>query len=86
MSFHWLGLNPGGKRPDRSSFLMSPKRLAKESLGTPDDLVVVGSLVVVVFLVVVRGCSFCSELTLKPGGRNWATLSYLTFCRLCGVK
>ena len=77
------GLNPGGKRPDKSSFLMSPNRLARESLGTPEDLVVVGSLVVVVLLVVEGGCSFSSGLTLKPGGRNWATLSNLMFCRLC---
>ena len=79
-------LNPGGRRSDRSSFLMSPKRLAKDSLGTPEDLVVVGSLVVVVFLVVEGGCSLSWELALKPGGRNWATLSYFTFWRLCKDK
>ena len=81
------GLNPGGRRPERSSFLMSPKRLARDSFGTPEDLVVVGSLVVVVVLLVVEegcGVSFSSSgLTLKPGGRNCATLSYLMFCRLC---
>merc|ERR1719461_460906 len=42
-------------------------------------------VVVVVLLVVEGGCgtSFSSSgLTLNPGGRNCATLSYLMFCRL----
>ena len=59
------GLNPGGRRPERSSLVRSPKRSPRESFGrspgsaqrSPEDLlVVVGSLVAVVVVESVAAC------------------------------
>ncbi len=75
------GLKPGGRRPPRSSVLMSPNRLARSSLNSVFAVVV---LVVVLCLVVVLAvvASAGGGSGLKPGGRKAEMSSNFRFCRL----